>query len=120
MTINLGASPYYDDFDSAKGYQKILFNPARPVQARELTQIQSILQDQIKKNGDFTFKNGSVVIPGHIFYDDNVKFLKIETIYNQINIESYLPNLVGTSIAGAGGVTAVIVHYDVATATEPT
>lgn len=121
MTLPLNSFPYYDDFDPTKGYMKVLFNPAKPVQARELNQIQSILQDQIKQNGDFTFKNGSMVIPGHLFYDNTVQFLKIETTFNQTNIESFLPNLIGKTIQGnINGINALIVWYDIATATDPT
>ena len=51
MAVDTSISPYYDDFNSAKNYNKILFKPGVPVQARELTQVQSILQNQIKSAG---------------------------------------------------------------------
>ena len=121
MTIDLSAAPYYDDFNSSDNYYKILFNPARPVQARELTQIQSILQQQIKSGGDFTFQNGTMVIPGHLFYDNSPNFLVLNTTYNQTNIETYLAGMVGTTITGAiNGITAIVISYDVATDTDPT
>ena len=41
---NLNVSPYYDDFDPSKGYHRVLFKPGFPVQARELSTLQSILQ----------------------------------------------------------------------------
>ena len=66
---DLNISPYYDDFDSNKNFYKVLFNPGRPVQARELTTLQSILQNQIESFGSNIFKEGSVVIPGNIAYD---------------------------------------------------
>lgn len=50
--------PYNDDFvENAKdnNYLKILFKPGFSVQARELTQIQSILQNQMKAFGDSHF-----------------------------------------------------------------
>lgn len=119
--LSLNSFPYYDDYDASKGYHKILFHPAKPVQARELTQIQSILQEQIKRHGDHVFKNGTVVVPGHLFYDDKVKFLKLETVYNQTNIESYLSQLVGKQIKGdTNGITALVIHYDVGTPTDST
>ena len=49
--INLNVSPYFDDFDSGKEYYKVLFKPGYPVQARELTTLQSILQNQIEQFG---------------------------------------------------------------------
>jgi len=78
MASNFPVEPYYDDFDSAKNFRKILFKPSLPVQARELTQLQSILQDQIKKFGDHVFKYGSVVIPGNGFADLAVSYVKVQ------------------------------------------
>ena len=66
---NLNVSPYYDDFDSEKNFYKVLFKPGYPVQARELTSLQSILQGQIDSFGTHMFKEGSVVIPGNLTYD---------------------------------------------------
>ena len=45
---NLNVSPYFDDFDPQKNYYKVLFKPGYPVQARELTGLQSTLQNQIE------------------------------------------------------------------------
>lgn len=59
--INQNIDPYFNDFDPSKNYVQELFVPARPVQARELTQLQSILQDQIGSFADSIFKNGSKV-----------------------------------------------------------
>ena len=47
MAINLNTTPYYDDFTESKNFQRILFKPGVAVQARELTQLQSALQNQI-------------------------------------------------------------------------
>ena len=53
--------PYYDDFDETKNYHKILFRPGYAVQARELTQLQSILQNQVERFGNHVFRDGSKV-----------------------------------------------------------
>ena len=66
---NLNINPYYDDFDKENNYYRVLFQPGRPVQARELTTLQSILQDQIESFGSHMFKEGSMVIPGNFAYD---------------------------------------------------
>jgi hypothetical protein len=62
--INYSAEPYYDDFDESKHFHKILFKPGYAVQARELTQLQSIIQNQIDRFGSHIFNEGSVVHGG--------------------------------------------------------
>ena len=61
MKNDFNKNPYYDDFDERKNYLKLLFKPGLPVQARELNQIQSVLQNQIGTFADHVFKNGSKV-----------------------------------------------------------
>ena len=47
---NLNISPYYDDFDKYNNFYRVLFKPGHPVQARELTPLQSILQNHVRNN----------------------------------------------------------------------
>ena len=56
---DLNVSPYYDDFDINDNFHRVLFRPGFAVQARELTQLQSILQNQIESLGRRQFKQGS-------------------------------------------------------------
>ena len=62
----MGRSPFYDDYDPAKKFLKVLFKPGVPLQARELSQAQSILQNQIERFGKHIFENGSVVLGGEV------------------------------------------------------
>lgn len=59
--INLNTHPYWDDFDESKDYQRILFIPTRAPQARELTQLQTITQHQVRKLADSLYKNGTIL-----------------------------------------------------------
>ena len=43
-------SPFFDDFAEDKNFHRIMFRPSIPVQARELTQLQTILQNQIERD----------------------------------------------------------------------
>lgn len=52
---------YHDDYTDSDGYYKILFNSSRYLQARELTQLQTILQKQISRFADNIFQDGSAV-----------------------------------------------------------
>ena len=65
---DLNVSPYYDDFDTNDNFHRVLFRPGFAVQARELTQLQSILQNQIERHGQNVFKDGTVIIPGKYQY----------------------------------------------------
>ena len=64
LTTNLNVAPYYDDYDSANEYYRILYKPGYAVQARELTQMQTMLQKQIDRFGKHVFNEGSIVLPG--------------------------------------------------------
>ena len=50
---------YRDDWADSDNYYRILFNNGRSLQARELNQIQSILQNQITKNSNYIFNSGA-------------------------------------------------------------
>ena len=62
MALNLNTGPYYDDFDAGKNFNRILFKPGYAVQARELTQLQTILQNQIARFGEHIFVDGAPVL----------------------------------------------------------
>ena len=112
---NLNVSPYFDNFAEKdlgardKNYYKVLFNPGKPIQARELNTLQSILQDQIETFGSHIFKEGSLVIPGNITFDDQFNAVKLNSQQYGVEITSYLENFVGKKITGQiSGITATI------------
>lgn len=91
--------PYYDDFDEAKNYLRILFRPGHAVQARELTQMQTAIQAQIDRHGRHVFKEGSPVLGGNMSFETTVDFIKVESTFSTtpgvtINTSSYLDELV--------------------------
>ena len=72
MLENYNLNPYYDDYNDDKNFHRMLFKPSFAVQARELTQIQTILQKQVERFGNHVFKNGSVVTGGQFFFQDAI------------------------------------------------
>lgn len=78
MPLNFNVDPYYDDFDSSKNYHRILFKPGYAVQARELTQAQTILQNQITSFADNIFKQNSPVTGGQITTNFNCYYIKLQ------------------------------------------
>jgi len=79
-------SNYFDDFFKEGGfadkYRQILFHPGRVLQSRELTQLQTLLNEYSKAHLDNVFKNGSVVQGCYLttFHDDdnNTDYIKLE------------------------------------------
>jgi hypothetical protein len=61
LQTNFNIAPFYDDYNEDKQYYRILFRPATAVQARELTQIQTILQKQISRFGNSIYKDGTII-----------------------------------------------------------
>jgi hypothetical protein len=107
--IDFNTEPYNDDFDENNKFYRILFRPSFAVQARELTQMQTILQNQIKKHGDHIFEQGAMVIPGQASIDCNVSYVKIQPLYAGAVVETYINNLEGLVIVGDSGVTAQVI-----------
>ena len=99
------AEPYWDDFEATNGaleknYMRILFRPGYAVQARELTQIQSILQNQIKQFGDHVFQDGSPVIGGHLTLDTSINYVKLDKQYDNRDVD--LENFLGLTVFNSG------------------
>lgn len=110
--LNLSENPYYDDFSESKNYHRILFRPGRAVQGRELTQMQTILQNQISRFGAHIFRDGSVVRGGSTTLElENVSYLKLEPTYTSQDVD--LTKFINTFITDTSG--AGIRAYVIAT-----
>nr|DAV25007.1 MAG TPA: protein of unknown function (DUF4815) [Caudoviricetes sp.] len=114
MNLSFSIAPYFDDFDDKKGFLKILFQPRFAVQTREVNQLQSILQNQIKKFADSIYKHGSPVVDGQTGYDLNSKWVRIDQIDTSIEFtKDYFTAFFGKEITGSNtGVKAIITDFD--------
>ena len=113
QNTNLNVSPYFDDFDEDNNYNKVLFKPGFPVQSRELTTLQSILQGQIEKFGQHFFKEGAMIVPGGIIYDSNYFAVKIDPTFLDVPVSVYTSYLKDNKIEIQGetsGVKATVVN----------
>jgi len=112
---DFNVSPYYDDFTESKKFHRILFRPAFAVQARELTQVQTQLQNQIERVSDHLFDKGAMIIPGEIGYD-----LKYYAVKLTSKSASSLSTYVGTKLTGGtSGVTAKVINAVATDGTDP-
>lgn len=110
MSINFNVTPYFDDYDETKQFLRVLFRPGYAVQARELTQLQTLLQNQISRFGNHIFKNGSMVVPGAVNYDNTIHFAKLQDLFGNTNVTSYLTSFRDKVITGqTSGVKAVVI-----------
>jgi hypothetical protein len=100
LTTNFNVTPYYDDYEPSTSYYRILFKPGYAVQARELTQIQTSLQEQIARFGKNIFKDGTIVLPGAFYLETNdglpagrgIRYVKImdnDASNNAVNISQW-------------------------------
>jgi len=87
MTTFFNYDPYFDDFDEDKNYMRVLFRPGYSVQARELTQLQTVLQNQIEKFGNHIFKSGSPITGGKISLDDRAFYVILNSQYNSEDVD---------------------------------
>jgi hypothetical protein len=111
--------PYYDDFDESKQFHKILFRPGYAVQARELTQLQTILQAQIERFGNHVFRNGSLVLGGQMSVDDGFTHINLASTYVGTDIDPSV--FVGGYIQWSANnrARAYVIAAQDATTTEP-
>ena len=123
MAISFNVEPYWDDFETAgadglspkEKYQRVLFRPGKAIQARELTQLQTALQNQVSSIGDHTFKDGSVVVPGSVHLHNKIDYVKLDSVNSACDT---VAELVGTEFTDGTNV-AKVIHAVLATGSDP-
>ena len=123
---NLNVNPYYEDFDSSKNFYKILFRPGYSIQSRELTQIQSILQNQVESFGKYAFKQGDLVVPGEVGLNTKLDYVKLSSV-SEVAVEEDgdivykkydISQLIGRQLRGLNsGVISTVLETKLATET---
>ena len=117
---NLNVAPYYDDFAEDKNFHRVLFRPGFSVQARELTALQTILQNQVERHGRHMFKEGTVVIPGATGFTNEYYAVKLQGLLETTEVSSYIQDFVGKKITGStSGVVAEVIEAVAANASDP-
>ena len=129
MALNFNVSPYYDDFDPTKNFHRILFKPGFAVQARELTQSQTILQNQISNFAQNIFSTNTPISGGKVTTNLNCYYIRLNSTYSgaSITAANFLNKVIqdstgvilakviatteATGTAGAGDPPTLIVSY---------
>ena len=118
FTSNVFSSTYKDDFLDSDNYHRILFNSGRALQARELTQMQTIIQEEIARFGRNIFRDGAAVNPGGPSIMNDYEFVKLDTSSNTLPTDT--STLIGTEFTGGTStVKARVVEVVAATGSDP-
>jgi len=103
---NFNAPPYFDDYDENKNFYKVLFRPSVAIQARELNQLQTMLQKQIERFGSHIFREGSIVVGGSFDVEFDLAYIIASAVAPST---SRLQEFVGKTIIGVtSGITASV------------
>ena len=111
INTDFNVSPYYDDYSEDNNFHKVLFKPAVAVQARELTQLQSILQNQVERFGENILVEGSIIKGGNFVESTSLAYVKILDLQSN-GQPVVMTNYVNLYALGSiTGVTAVVSIY---------
>jgi hypothetical protein len=110
MPLQFSNAPFFDDFNAAKDFIKILFRPGYSLQTRELNQLQSIYGEQLNRFGQYIFKDGAMVTPGQITFDQNLSYVKVNSTYSgsPVNYDAIDPSKVRTNVQLKGATSGII------------
>ena len=117
---DLNVAPYYDDFDKEDNFHRVLFRPGFAIQGRELTTLQSILQNQVERFGRHMFQEGTVVIPGQLSYSNRLDTVQLSSTFadETIVLSQYYNVVNPVIITGAtSGMQAKVIGFQDGTAT---
>ena len=106
---NLNVNPYNDDFDTQKNFYQILSKPGFPLQAREFTQAQSILGNQLEELASSFYKNGDIITNGGYYLSNPVDYVRTTSITQGSRAKDFI----GYELKGVvSGVVAEVIYAE--------
>ncbi len=117
FTKQVFSSTYKDDYTDSDNYHRILFNAGRALQARELTQLQTIIQSEIGRLGRHLFKEGAAVNPGGVMVNNSYEFIKLDTTVNPLPTNP--SELVGIQLTTTSGIIVEVLEAIEADGSDP-
>ena len=105
----LNSAPYFDDYSpETKDFLRVLFKPGYAVQARELNQLQAILQTQVQRFGNHIFNDGSLILGGQSTLDvTTARYLVLSG-----NAQTITAFVGATITGGTSGAVGLVVAVD--------
>ena len=109
ILTNLNRPDYYDDFDPNSNYYRTLFRAGKPVQARELTGLQSNLQHQVESLASSLYSNGDVLNGAEYTLSLSAPYVRLSSITQGAKAEDF----VGYEVKGVvSGVVAEVLYAE--------
>lgn len=124
-TIDKSKAPYYDGYNPDKNYTSIGFVADRPLQQRELNELQSQFSDRIKGIGNGVYREGAIISGLDFSIKNGAKSgtkdiaLQQGSIYIAGRVISTQPTTVSITGTGDGYVYATYVEKVVTSAQDP-
>ncbi len=116
-TSEIFSSTYRDDFKDSDNYHRVLFNSGRALQAREMTQLQTIIQKELGRVGRHLFKEGASVNPGGVTVNNEYEFVKLNTNVNQL--PAIPSDLEGVELTSDGAISFEVIQVVEASGSDP-
>ena len=118
VTSTTFSQTYRDDYADSANYHRILFNSGRALQARELTQLQTIIQGEAERHARFVFKEGAPVHSGGVSINTYFEFAKLNT--GTYSLPTNYSSLIGETFTGQTSTIKVrIVAIEPAAGSDP-
>ena len=85
---------YRDFYDKEDGYHRVLYNAGRALQARELTESQRIIHEEIARFGQNIFKEGAMVNPGGATVNNTIEYIRLtdDSVFDESLVGKLLTN----------------------------
>ena len=117
FTSEIFSSTYRDDFKDSDNFHRVLFNSGRALQARELTQLQTIMQKELSRLGNHIFKPGAAVNPGGLTVNTKYEFVKLDTASNPL--PAVPTDLIGVELTSSSTISFKVLEFVAATGSDP-
>lgn len=123
--MEINRSDYFNNFDPAKAYQRLLFIAGRPLQSAELNEVQDMIMDTFSKMSKYLVSNGTIISGGEItsltlnnvsINEAVVSLEGVPTVVAQSNVS--LPST-GVAIVGVALKTIMVTGNDDTAILEP-
>ena len=113
---------YKDFYKAEDGYYRVLFNSGKALQARELNESQTIIQEEIARFGRNIFKEGALVNPGGATVDNKIEYIRLDASSIAVDatwVGTTLSTSIDVSNAVTQGLELEVLEFVAASATDP-